>query len=244
MGPLTRQNTGCYQDGRTTVELTQRDYDVLKLTHTFTQLASTHLGELLFADRSHSVPDKVLGRLVQLSYLARVGRRATGDKGGAGAFVYQLGRAGRLLLGIEGRPSPTVSNHALMIADTYLELRRAEAAGVLSVKRWDVELPVPPAVRADLFVVLDFPEQQRSSRYFLEIDLGTEAPVRIREKVAGYWRAAEGSQEEYFPYVVFVVKQQVRMAEMGRIIRKLPTEQQEMVKVVLIAELIPQLMRL
>jgi Replication-relaxation len=227
-----------------TVELAQRDYDILTLTRTFTQLASTHLSELLFADRSHSVPDKVLGRLVRLSYLARVGRRASGDEGGAGAFVYQLGRAGRLLLDVEGRPSPTVSNHALMIADTYLELRRAEKLGVLAVKRWDVELPVPPAVRADLYAVLDFPQQQRSSRYFLEIDLGTEAPVRIREKVAGYWAAAQTTDEEYFPYVVFVVRQEGRKTELLRLFRKLPEEQQDMVRVVPLGELVPMLMQI
>ncbi|MFJ5234530.1 replication-relaxation family protein [Kitasatospora sp. NPDC088391] len=225
------------------MELRHRDYEIIKLVGTFTQLASTHLEELLFADRSHSIPDTVLRRLVRLNYLARVGRRAPGDKGGASAYVYQLGRFGRALLDIEGRPSPTVSDHALMIADTYLELRRAEKLGVLSVKRWEVELPVPP-VRADLFAVLDFPAQQRTSSFFLEIDLGTERPVRIVEKIAGYWRAAESSQEEYFPYVVFVVKQEARKAEMGRIIRKLPAAQREMVKVVLIGELIPQLMRL
>lgn len=226
------------------MELTQRDYDILKLTHAFTQVASTHLTELLFADRSHSVPDKVLGRLVRLSYLSRVGRRATGEQGGAGAFVYQLGRAGRLLLGVEGRLSPTVNNHALMIADTYLELRRAEKTGVLGVKRWEVELPVPPVVRADLFVELDFPQQRRTGSYFLEIDLGTEAPARLQEKVAGYWRAVEASTGEFFPYVVFVVRQEVRKREIERILRKLPEERQEMVRVFLLAELIPQLMQL
>jgi hypothetical protein len=95
-----------------------------------------------------------------------------------------------------------------------------------------------------LFAVLDFPREQRTSSYFLEIDLGTERPVRIVEKVAGYWRAAEGSSEDYFPYVVFVVKQEARKAEIGRIIRKLPEAQQEMVRVVLIEELIPELIKL
>ncbi|MGJ5825993.1 replication-relaxation family protein [Streptomyces ossamyceticus] len=226
------------------MELTHRDYDVLKLTHTFSQLASTHLTELLFADRSHSVPDKVLGRLVRLGYLSRVGRRATGDKGGAGAFVYQLGRAGRLLLDVDGRLMPNVNNHALMIADTYLELRRAERAGVLAVKEWDIELPVPPAVRADLFVAVDFPQQSRSSSFYLEIDLGTEQPARIREKIYGYWRAVEASTADYFPYVVFVVRQQVRKNELARIFRRLPEEQQEMMRVLIFPELIPELVRL
>ncbi|MEV8548141.1 replication-relaxation family protein [Streptomyces sp. NPDC051572] len=226
------------------MELTDRDLDVLKLTHVFSQVASTHVTELLFGDRSHSVPDKVLGRLVRLGYLSRVGRRATGSKGGAGAFVYQLGRAGRLLLEVDGRLSPNVNNHALMIADTYLELRRAEKLGVLSITAWEVEQAVPPSVRADLYVALDFPPQRRSSSYFLEIDLSTEQPARIREKVEGYWRAVEMSTADYFPYVVFVVKQQIRKNELSRIFRKLPDEQQEMMRVFLIGELVPELMRL
>lgn len=226
------------------MELTHRDYDVLKLTHTFSQLASTHLSELLFADRSHSVPDKVLGRLVRLGYLSRVGRRAAGDKGGAGAFVYQLGRAGRLLLDVDGRLMPNVNNHALMIADTYLELRRAERLGVLALKEWAVELPVPPAVRADLFVSVEYPQQARSSQYFLEIDLGTEQPARIREKVAGYWRAVEMSTDDFFPYVVFVVKRQVRRNELARIFKRLPEEKQEMMRVVMFGELVPALLSL
>ncbi|MGW0495773.1 replication-relaxation family protein [Streptomyces sp. NPDC003007] len=226
------------------MELTQRDYDVLKLTQTFSQVASTHLTELLFADRSHSVPDKVLGRLVRLGYLSRVGRRATGSKGGAGAFVYQLGRAGRLLLGVEGRLSPNVNNHALMIADTYLELRRAERAGVLALKEWEVERRVPPSVRADLYVMLDFPQQGRQSAYFLEVDLSTEQPARIREKVTGYWRAVEASTDDYFPYVVFVVKDEVRERELRRIFRQLPEERQEMVHVSLAHDILSCLLRL
>lgn len=226
------------------MELTTRDYDVLRLTQTFSQVASTHITELLFADVSHSVPDKVLGRLVRLSYLSRVGRRATSAKGGAGAFVYQLGRAGRLLLDVEGRLSPNVNNHALMMADVYLELRRAEKTGILSVMVWEVERRVPPSVRADLYVSLDFPQQGRSSAFFLEIDLSTEQPARIREKVAGYWRAVEASSEEFFPYVVFVVRHQVRRNELARIFRRLPEEQRDMLRVYLIGELIPELLRL
>ena len=225
------------------MELSQRDYDVLRLINTFTQLSSVHLGELVFSDRSHSVPDRILGRLTRLNYLNRVGRRVSGDNGGAGAFTYQLGRHGRTLFEVEGRLSPIVNNHALMIADTYLALKRAEKAGFLTLTRWEVELLVPPVVRADLFVVLDFLSPRRGSSYFLEIDLGTEAAVRIRDKIAGYWRAVQSSGAD-FPYVVFVVKRPERVREIERVIRKLPDEQQEMVRVFLLAELIPQLMEL
>lgn len=226
------------------MELTPRDLEVLGLVARFTQLASSHLNELVFADRSHSVPDKVLGRLVRLNLLSRVGRRASSDKGGAGAFVYQLGRFGRALLDIEGRASSTVNNHALMVADTYTELRRAEKAGVLALKDWDVERLVPPIVRADLFAALDFPHQSRTGSYFLEIDMGTEAPKRIRDKVAGYWRAVENSKADYFPFVVFVVRHEARKRELARVIRQLPEERQEMVRACLFGELIPRLLEL
>jgi hypothetical protein len=226
------------------MELTPRDLEVLGLVGRFTQLASSHLNELVFADRSHSVPDKVLGRLVRERFLSRVGRRASSDKGGAGAFVYQLGRFGRSLLDVDGRPSPTVNNHSLMVADTYLELRRAESTGVLALKEWTVEKHVPPVVRADLFAAMEFPRQGRSGSYFLEIDLGTEAPKRIRDKVTGYWRAVEASTADYFPYVVFVVRHEARKKELARVFRGMPEERQEMVRVCSFAELIPRILEL
>lgn len=222
------------------MQLTTRDLEVVRLVEQFSQLASTHISELIFADRSHSVPDRVLKRLVRLGYLARVGRRNSGDQGGAGAYVYQLGRYGRVLLGVESRPAPNISNHALLIADTYVSLRQAERTGVLTFKEWAVEVSVPP-VRADLFVSLEFPGQQRSGSYFLEADLGSERPQRITEKLNGYWQAAMVSQEEYFPYVVFVVIHPGRKAELQRVIRGLSEERQEMVRAFMLGELIPRL---
>jgi hypothetical protein len=223
------------------VELAQRDYEILKLTRTFSQVASTHITELLFADRSHSVPDRVLGRLVKLGYLSRVGRRATGEKGGAGAYVYQLGRAGRLLLGVDGRLSRAVNNHSLMIADIYLELRRVERQGLLVIHEWAIERPVPPRLRADLYVSVEYPVQRRRSSYFIEADLGTEPLRVIRAKIDGYWQAAEMSDGEYFPYVVFVVKERVRLGELERLFRGFEDEWREMVRAVLLEDVISRL---
>ncbi|MGV9340593.1 replication-relaxation family protein [Streptomyces sp. NPDC003688] len=225
------------------MELSHRDLDVLKLTYTFVQLDSTQLAELLFAEVSRTVTNKVLGRLKETGYLSRVGRRTPGDKGGNSPFVYKLGRYGRTLLGAEGRQSVAVNDHALMIADTYVALRRAEKTGVLVVRSWEVERPLPP-VRTDLSVSVDYPGQRRSSSYYLEIDLGTEAPIRLREKIAGYWRAYQRGEDEFFPFVVFVVKREARKREIERIIRALPEEQQEMVRVYLFGELVPELMKL
>lgn len=225
------------------MQLTIRDLDIVRLVERFSQLSSVHLSELVFADRSHSVPDRVLGRLVRLGYLARVGRRNSGDQGGAGAYVYQLGRYGRVLLDMQSRASANVSGHALLVADIYVALKRAEKMGVLALKNWDVEVSVPP-VRADLFVSLDYPEQRRTVSYFFEADLATERPQRIAEKLDGYWQAAGKSDEEYFPYVVFVVVHLGRKAELLRIIRGLPEERREMVRVFLLPELIAELLKL
>ncbi|MFG2681779.1 replication-relaxation family protein [Streptomyces sp. NPDC048392] len=225
------------------MELSTRDLILLKLVGTFIQLSSTHITEELFSDRSHTVPDKVLKRLVQRQFLTVVGRRASGDKGGAGPFVYRLGRYGRSLLGVEGRQSARMNDHALMIADTFTALRRAEAAGLLRITEWEVERPVQ-TVRADLFVAVEYPAQERRSQYYLEIDTGSEWERQIREKLDGYWRAAQADEAEYFPYVVFVVKRPERQAELLRFIRRIPEDQQEMVRVFLLAELIPHLLAL
>lgn len=225
------------------MQLTTRDLDIVRLVEQFSQLSSTHLNELVFADRSHSVPDRVLSRLVRLGYLARVGRRNSGDQGGAGAYVYQLGRFGRVLLDVQSRASANVSGHALLTADIYVALRQAERTGILAVKRWDVEISVPP-VRADLFVSIDFPGQHRTGSYFLEADLATERPQRIVDKLDGYWQAAGNSEEEYFPHVVFVVVHPGRKAELQRVIRGLPEERREMVRVFMLSELVPALIKL
>ncbi|MFC8852940.1 replication-relaxation family protein [Streptomyces sp. NPDC057144] len=225
------------------MELSTRDLTVLKLVGTFIQLASSHLTELVFSDRSHSVPDKVLGRLAARQFLTVVGRRASGDKGGAGPFVYRLGRYGRSLLGVEGRQSTRMNDHALMIADTFTALRRAETAGHLRITEWAVERPVQ-TVRADLFVAVEYPAQSRRSQYYLEIDTGSEWERQITEKLNGYWRAAQADDAEYFPYVVFVVKNTARQAELLRFIRRMPEERQEMVRVFLLNELIPALAQL
>jgi hypothetical protein len=82
------------------LQLTTRDLEIVRLVEQFSQLSSAHMSELFFADRSHSVPDRVLCRLVRLGYLARVGRRNSGDQGGASAYVYQLGRYGRVLVSV------------------------------------------------------------------------------------------------------------------------------------------------
>ncbi|WP_427921150.1 replication-relaxation family protein [Streptomyces sp. cg40] len=232
-------------DGRMKLrmELSDRDMDLLGGTCEFSQLSTPHYRELYFHGVSHSVADVVLTRLVRLGYLSRVGRRASQPQGGAGAWVYQLGKFGRALFDIQSRPATQVSNHALMIADTFVSLVKAERAGVLIIKRRDVELPVPPQ-RADLFASVDFPHQRRESKYFFEIDLGNEARSIILDKIAGYWQASSVSKEEFFPWVVFVVRNQAIANQLQRYIRDAPTDQQEMVRVFMLGELVPKLMQL
>ena len=225
------------------MELSERDINILKLVGIFSQLSTPHLRNLVFYDRSHSVADVVLNRLVKLKYLARVGKRASEERGGTSPWVYQLGQFGRALFEIQARPATHPSRHALMIADTFIALREAQALGLLQIRRWDVALSVPP-VRADLFVALDFPAQQRESKYFLEIDLGNESRSVILEKLRGYWQVADQSTEEFFPYVVFVTRNQAVANQLKGYIRNAPEEQQEMTRVFTLAELIPQLAQL
>jgi hypothetical protein len=224
-------------------ELSDRDMDIMRGVAEFLQLSMPHIRDLYFRDRSHSIADAVVGRLVRLEYLARVGRRRSQPQGGAGAWVYQLGRYGRAKFDLEGRGPRNVNDHALMVADTLMEFRQAERDGLLRIKRREVELPVQ-RVRADLFMAVDFPAQRRDSSYFLEIDRGNESKPIILDKIAGYWQAYTTGTDEFFPYVVFVVPNVLIAQQVRGFVRAAPEERQEMVRVFLLDELIAELMRL
>lgn len=200
------------------MELAARDLAAVQLVGRFSQLASTHVGEVLFADRTGTPLDRALARLVEHGYLRRVGRRST-DKAGSGGYVYELGKVGWAELGKpEGyRRKYGISNHALKVADVYVEFLRADRAGEVELIHWELEKPYGDA-RADLVVNLG--RNGKRLDYCLEIDLGTERPHIIRRKLDAYWRAFV--QNDDLPYVAFIVPDKYRKYEIERVIDRLP----------------------
>ena len=75
--------------------------------------------------------------------------------------------------------------------------------------------------------------------YCLEVDLGTERPHIIRRKLIAYWQAFTASGN--LPYVAFIVPDQYRNYEIGRVIRGLPDDQQGLFSVHLFKEAVAEL---
>ena len=219
------------------MNLTTRDLATVQLVGRFSQLASTHVGEILFADRTGTPLDRALTRLVRHGYLRRVGRRST-DTAGSGGYVYELGKLGWAELGRpEGyRRKYGISNHALKVADIYVEFVRAHRAGHVELIHWEIEKPYGDA-RADLVIYLG--RDGKRLDYCLEVDLGTERPHIIRRKLTTYWLTFTASGD--LPYVAFIVPDKYRKYEIERVIRGLPEGQQGLFSVHLFKEAVAEL---
>jgi hypothetical protein len=223
------------------MELSDRDGAVVRWVGGFSQLSGSHIRELAFHDRSQTPLDRALKRLVKAKYLARVGRRSSGDRAGSGAYVYQLGPRGWSYVHRKGSywPYRAISHHALKVADVYLDVAKADRAGVLQVLRYALEWPVGNA-RADLVLEIGVEATRKVRNYFVEVDLATERPRRIEEKCVAYYRAFTSSTAAVFPYVLFVVPDEYRRQEIHRVIARQPAEAQALFKVCLFSDVIEE----
>jgi hypothetical protein len=235
-----RHVTGVHNAGRM---LTARDSQLVHLVGRFGQASSSHIREVLFPGLSSTTFDRSVSRLLDARYLYRVGRRASGESGGASPFVYQLGVKGWQFCGMAGgyQRSNAVNEHSLQIADTYVLLVEAERAGVIKILGFELEQSVGGG-RADAWVEIGVVGRGHKFQYFLEVDLGSERPIRIEEKCAAYWSAYVTSEEEYWPYVAFVVADERRRREIGRILGSLPPERQALFRVLLSQDLVAGLL--
>ncbi|MFI1354870.1 replication-relaxation family protein [Streptomyces sp. NPDC020898] len=204
------------------MELSARDMEVVRVVGRFYQLASSHVATLLFPDTTGTPVDRTLARLVRLEALNRIGRRATGPQGGAGAYVYQLGARGWWLLGREGRYRPyrSINHHALRVADVYVDLVTAERAGGIKILHAELEQPIGNA-RPDLTVELGLVQQRQKTSYAIEVDLGSEKPRIITAKCAAYIEAFKRGLRDPFPYVLFLVPDEWRKSEVSRVLGRL-----------------------
>ena len=227
MSQLSRSSIGVY-DGPSV--LSPRDRALVELVARFRQLSAGHVQAALFADCTSKTPcDRALKRLCERGYLARLARPVGGDGGGSSQYVYQLGRAGWRLLGLQGTfwTARSVNLHSLAIADCFVRLRTAEQQGHLTVLRFDTEPTCHRRVGSirltpDAYAEVGFAERRVKFSFYLEIDRGTEKADVIRDKFVRYWHAYQQWDEEHFPYVVFVVPDAARLRDVARVVNTGP----------------------
>ncbi|MEC3978143.1 replication-relaxation family protein [Amycolatopsis sp. H20-H5] len=209
------------------VELPERDRQVVELVAKFRQMTRQQLRACLFSNNASATPlDRALKRLVEEKHLTRLARLVGGDKGGSAQYVYQLGRAGWKLLDKPGAywAPRAVNLHTLAIADCYAWLKQAEHRGELEVIQFTNEPECHQAagrvlLTPDAYVEIGSRDECKKRCFWLEVDRGTEHLRKIQGKCDRYWWAYSCWQEDYFPTVLFVVPDEQRKRGVERVLR-------------------------
>lgn len=232
--------------------ITARDRQIVMTVGRFGQAAAGQLRAIHFHNVTQTPLDRTLKRLVEQRYLARIERRLVGGTGaGSGQYVYQLGSAGWAALERtrQYRPMRAVSYHTLAIVDAYIELlewERREAIRLLSFTTEPDTRQVVGGVelRPDLFVEVGEIHKQRALSLWIEVDMGTERPSVIRQKLASYYAAhksATAAELRVFPRILFVTPDSMREHELTRIIGEGREEAQTLFMVSTMADFAPLL---
>ncbi len=216
--------------------LSDRDKEILTLLRRCRYMNTKQIQRLLFTDASRPVGLKAanrnLNKLQGLNLIGVLARRIGGARAGSGSRIWYLTDGGERLLRLGGHegarprkrffePSQYFLSHTLAVTECYVQL--SEICGCGDPKLYRVELEPhcwryyhhngsTPTLRPDLCAVTHCGKYE--DRWFIEMDLSTEAPIRLMEKCQryhDYYRSGvEQRQHEVFPLVVWIVPSAAR----------------------------------
>lgn len=179
--------------------------------------------------------------LCRLGLAAALDRRIGGMRAGSAGYVHVLTPAGYKLAAIltdrqpprrirhSRAPGPMFLNHAVDIAEIYVQLTEHSRAGDFRVAAFITE----PAswwqdsgvyLRPDAYTALATPRYR--DVWWLEIDRATESAPRLREKIADYLDYAESGgigPNGVLPRVLITTPDRQRAAVIGNIVATLAT---------------------
>lgn len=181
-----------------------------------------------------------LTKLAELGLIEALPRRIGGIRGGSGANCWYLKPPGEHLLRLTGSiaklrraftPSPQFLTHTLAVAECFVRLTEICRGRGLELKAASLEPECWRAynhagklvsIKPDISAVTTFGDYE--DRWFIEIDLDTEAPTKIVEKgyrYHEYYRSGlEQKQHEVFPLVVWIVPDSKRKDSLNKHLRK------------------------
>ena len=230
--------------------LTDRDLALLQDIEQFRLLSTRQIQRLHFGIGHATISAatrgtvRVLGRLEDRGFLARLERRIGGIKHGSSGNVWQLSATGeRLLRALRGdgarrrfvEPGAPFTDHTLEVADLAVRLREAARDRRFDLLELDTEPECwreftashggPQWLKPDLYVVTANAAVEEHA--FVEVDRGTEHMPAILRKCAVYQRYFQTGSEQHrqgiFPAIVWVVPNKQRAAKLRASIRGDPT---------------------
>lgn len=199
---------------------------------------------------------RALARLARWRVLDPLPRRIGGKRAGSAAIVFRVGVAGVKLLAQRGfqprrldAPGALYVAHTLACTELMVELHEADRAGELEC----IEVQSEPAcwrgflgagaarlvLKPDLFVRVGA-GRASEDRWFIEIDLATEASGTLRTKAARYlahYRSgSEQAEHGVYPRVLWAVPNEHRAGQVTDALRHLPDEATRLFSVRLLDE--------
>lgn len=225
--------------------VSERDKKILSSVRTCRYLTTKQIQRLHFTDSANPTAglrcaNRTLGKLKSLELTGTLERRIGGVRAGSGALIWYLTDAGERMLRLGAKepavrkrffePSPFFLSHTLAVSECYVQLSELCCGHTLKLVSAELEPECwrtyshrgkPYNLRPDMFLITHCDNYE--DRWFIEIDLSTEAPTAIREKCHRYHEyyrsGTEQKQHDMFPLVVWVVPSEARKNSLTEHIR-------------------------
>lgn len=230
------------------MRLRPRQVAILKFVAEFRQVTRKQIRSGVFTTSSATPCDREVSRLLDRRLIERINIPTTpGALGGRQPDVYQIGPAGWKAAAMDGAYylSRSIKYHSLAICDTYLRVYHSQS-DELRIIRYETEPDSHvkinyAALEPDLY--MEFMTARGVLRVWFEIDLGTERPRQLKDKMARYHHALQGASEKWnpWPFVIWVVPDEKRRAELESLIKLEPADSRGMYRVCLFEDVVKTL---
>lgn len=208
-----------------------RDKAIIRSIQAYRYLSTSQISRLLFLDAPTKsaalrAASRNLNKLKELHLIESLSRRIGGVDAGSGSSVWFIDTAGEHLLRLlensarphkkSFEPSPYFLAHTLAVSEIYIRLTEISRNKGMHLKFIQNEphcwRPYSSSgkivsLKPDLYAITICDEYE--DRWFFEIDLDTESPIKIIEKCQRYYQYYRSGieQNEYgvFPLVVWIV---------------------------------------
>jgi hypothetical protein len=196
---------------------------------------------------------RALKRLTDWRVLDSLPRRVGGERAGSAGMVYTVGVAGAKLLTRRGQPAnrleaPGALYVAHTLACTQLVVDLYAAGSELEL----IEVQSEPAcwrtflagmgarirLKPDLFIRVAVPGSSYEDRWYVEVDLATEATGTVLAKAKRYLAHQRSGSERVHPRVLWAVPDARRAERIHSALDRFPAEAQRMFSVCLLGEVV------
>ncbi len=198
---------------------------------------------------------RALKRLVDWRVLDALPRRVGGERAGSSGMVYTVGIAGAKLLARRGQqanrleaPGALYVAHTLACTELVVALGEASRNGTLE----SIEVQSEPecwrtflaglgarlTLKPDLYIRVAVPGSSFEDRWYVEVDLATEATGTVLAKAKRYLAHHRSGSERVHPKVLWAVPDTRRAERIQSALSRLPAEAQRMFAVCLTSEVV------